>query len=63
MDKEHFKIPRKGTIIVPQCSFSFFVAIAKEAYERFGIMLNSPRMHVDFVRSFDLMVMRIYLGK
>lgn len=53
MDNELFRTPRKGFVVVPQCAFAHFKATAKEAYEKFGIMVNNLRLPVDEVRSFD----------
>lgn len=53
MDQELFRNPRKGTVIVPQCSFASLTTTTKEAHEKFGIMVNNPKLPIDEVMSFD----------
>lgn len=53
MDYEMFRKDRKGFVVYPQCSFSYFKVIALEGYEKMGIMVNNLRMPIDEVRVFD----------
>lgn len=53
MDFEMFIKPKKGTLVSPQCTFSYFKVDTHEGYEKFRIMVNNLRLPIDEVRLFD----------
>lgn len=40
-------------MITPQCSFGYFIATAKEGYDKFGIMLCNLKMPIYEARKYD----------
>lgn len=53
MDNEMFRKPKKGTMVNPQCDFSYFTVTTPKGYEMFGMMVNNLRIPIDEIRVFD----------